>query len=49
MLDFDGDLYGRRLRLEVLHRIRDERRFDSVKALLAQISADIHETRARVP
>ena len=49
LLDFDGDLYGKRLRLEVLHRIRDERRFDSVKALLAQISADIHETRARVP
>ena len=48
LLDFDGDLYGRRLRLEVLHRLRDERRFESVEALLEQIAADIAETRARV-
>jgi riboflavin kinase/FMN adenylyltransferase len=48
LLDFDGDLYGRRVRLEVLHRLRDERRFESVEALLAQIAADIAETRARV-
>jgi riboflavin kinase / FMN adenylyltransferase len=48
LLDFDGDLYDRRLRLEVLHRLRDERRFDSVAALLAQIAEDIAETRARV-
>jgi riboflavin kinase/FMN adenylyltransferase len=48
LLDFDGDLYDRRVRLEVLHRLRDERRFDSVAALLEQIAADIAETRARV-
>jgi riboflavin kinase/FMN adenylyltransferase len=48
LLDFDGDLYDKRLRLEVLHRLRDERRFDSVEALLAQIAADVAETRARV-
>jgi riboflavin kinase/FMN adenylyltransferase len=49
LLDFDADLYGRRLRLEVLHRLRDERRFESVEALLEQIVVDITETRARVP
>jgi riboflavin kinase/FMN adenylyltransferase len=49
LLDFEGDLYGRRLRLEVLHRLRDERRFASVEALMTQIEADIAETRARVP
>jgi riboflavin kinase/FMN adenylyltransferase len=49
LLDFDGDLYGQRVRLEVLHRLRDERRFESVEALLAQIAADVAETRARVP
>ena len=48
LLDFDDDLYGRRVRLEVLHRLRDERRFESVEALLAQIADDIAETRARV-
>jgi riboflavin kinase/FMN adenylyltransferase len=48
LLDFDGDLYGSRLRLEVLHRLRDERRFDSIDALKAQIAADIVETRARL-
>jgi riboflavin kinase/FMN adenylyltransferase len=48
LLDFDADLYEKRLRIEVLHRLRDERRFDSVEALLAQIAADVAETRARV-
>jgi riboflavin kinase / FMN adenylyltransferase len=48
LLDFDGDLYGRRLRLAVLHRLRDERRFDSVATLLAQIREDIAEVRARL-
>jgi riboflavin kinase/FMN adenylyltransferase len=46
LLDFDGDLYGKRLRLEVLRRLRDERRFESVETLLAQIGADVAETRA---
>lgn len=54
LLDFDpapfgGDIYGRRLRLEIVHRLRDERRFDSVEALVAQIHADVAEVRARVP
>lgn len=48
LLDFDADLYEKRLRIEVLHRLRDERRFDSVAALLAQIAVDVAETRARV-
>jgi len=49
LLDFAGDLYGRRLRLEVLHRLRDERRFESVEALVAQIAADVAEVRGRLP
>jgi riboflavin kinase/FMN adenylyltransferase len=48
LLDFEGDLYGRRLRLEVLHRLRDERRFDSTEALVAQIARDVAEVRARL-
>ena len=49
LLDFDGDLYDRRLRLEIVHRLRDERRFESTAALVAQIAADVAEVRARVP
>jgi riboflavin kinase/FMN adenylyltransferase len=48
LLDFEGDLYGRRLRLEILHRLRDERRFESVDALVAQIAEDVAQARARV-
>jgi len=49
LLDFDGDLYGQRLRLDVTHRLRDERRFDSTEALVAQIATDVTEVRARLP
>ena len=48
LLDFDGDLYDRRLRVEVLHWLRDERRFDSIASLTAQIATDIAATRARL-
>ena len=48
LLDFDGDLYGRRLRLEVLQRLRDERRFGSVEELRAQIDEDVARVRALV-
>ena len=42
LFDFDGDLYGRALRVHVVARLRDERRFDGVEALVAQL----HEDRA---
>jgi riboflavin kinase / FMN adenylyltransferase len=45
LVGWDGsDLYGRRLRLEVLLRLRDERRFASVDELVAQIGADVDRT-----
>jgi len=40
LLDFDGDLYGSKLRLGFVQRLRDEKRFDDVNALRAQIEAD---------
>jgi riboflavin kinase/FMN adenylyltransferase len=49
LLDFEGDLYGRRMRLEVLGRLRDERRFTSVESLVAQVALDLAEVRARLP
>ena len=48
LLGFDGDLYGRRLRLEFVQRLRDEQRFDSVDALVAQIREDVARTRELV-
>lgn len=40
IFDFEGDLYGRRLRVELLRFIRAERRFDSVEELFRQIGDD---------
>jgi riboflavin kinase / FMN adenylyltransferase len=45
LLDFEGDIYGRDLRLDFLERLRGERRFDSVDALVEQMAADVQETR----
>lgn len=48
LLDFEGDLYGERLVVELWERLRDERAFPSEEALLAQIAADVEGTRAAV-
>ena len=48
LLDFDGDLYGKRLIVEVWQRLRDEAVFDSEEALVAQIGHDVDATRAAV-
>jgi len=46
LLDFEGDLYGQRLVVELWERLRDEAVFDSEEALIAQIAADVDSTRA---
>jgi len=46
LLDFEGDLYGRRLLVELWRRLRDERAFGSEAELVAQIARDVEETRA---
>lgn len=45
LLDWQGDLYNAHLRVELLHRIRDERRFASLEALTQQISDDCETAR----
>ena len=45
LLDFDGDLYGRMLRLEFSDFLRPEQHFSSVDALIAQIQRDCHRAR----
>lgn len=46
LLDFDGDLYGRRVRVEYLRFMRPERRFDGLDALSAQLTRDRDAVRA---
>jgi riboflavin kinase/FMN adenylyltransferase len=48
LLDFDQDVYGRELRLDFLERLRGEKRFDSVDALVEQMHRDVEQTRAIV-
>ncbi len=48
LLDFDDDIYGERLVVEIWAPIRDQRRFDSLQALIAAIGDDVEETRAAV-
>ena len=49
ILDFDGDLYGQKLRVEFFRRLREERKFDSLEALRAQIQCDALRTREAYP
>jgi riboflavin kinase/FMN adenylyltransferase len=46
LLDFEGDLYGQRLVVELRRRLRDERAFVNEEELVAQITRDVEETRA---
>ena len=45
LLDYEGDLYGERLVVELWRRLRDERAFESEEELVAQIARDVEETR----
>jgi riboflavin kinase/FMN adenylyltransferase len=45
LLDFSGDLYGRTVSLDFIERLRGEKRFPDIQALITQISKDIQRTR----
>jgi riboflavin kinase/FMN adenylyltransferase len=45
ILDFDGDLYGRSVAVDFVEKVRDERTFDSVDALLAEMARDVGRVR----
>jgi riboflavin kinase/FMN adenylyltransferase len=49
LLDFEGDLYGRRLVVELWRRLRDEAAFDSEEDLIGQIALDVEATRRAEP
>ena len=45
LLDFSGDIYGAEIRIDFLKRLRGERRFGSVDALVEQMGRDVDEAR----
>jgi riboflavin kinase/FMN adenylyltransferase len=46
VLDFDGDLYGAELGFEFVQRLRGQVRYDGIEPLVAQMHADVAQTRA---
>jgi riboflavin kinase / FMN adenylyltransferase len=49
VLDWSGDLYGQKVRVEFLERLRPEQRFGSIPELAAQIGRDVEAARLVVP
>ena len=49
LLDFEGDLYGKRLVVELWERLRDEQVFESEQELVDQIARDVEATRGGRP
>ena len=45
LIGFDEDIYGEMLRLAFLERLRGEKRFESVDALVVQMNADVEQAR----
>ncbi len=45
LLDYDGDLYGKQLEVDLLHKIRGEQKFDSLQILQQQILKDVEEAK----
>jgi riboflavin kinase/FMN adenylyltransferase len=49
VFDFDGDLYGERVRVDFIHRVRAEQKFDGPEQLVAQIDKDVAAVKASLP
>ena len=46
IFDFEGDLYGRTLQVDLLHKVRDEKKFSSVEELKSQLLLDFEQIRS---
>lgn len=45
LIDWDGDIYGEEIRVEFIARLRGEKRFESVNALIAEMGVDVEQAR----
>jgi riboflavin kinase/FMN adenylyltransferase len=45
LFDFDESIYGRRVTVEFVHKLREEERYDTLDALTRQIRADVVQAR----
>ena len=45
IFDFNRDIYGQRVKLEIVERIRGERKFENAEALRNQIALDLAKAR----
>jgi riboflavin kinase / FMN adenylyltransferase len=48
LIDFEGDLYGRTLRIAFVERMRGEKRFETVDELVEQMNRDVEQAAATV-
>jgi riboflavin kinase/FMN adenylyltransferase len=46
LLDYNGDLYGKKIAVEFVRKVRDEQRFPSAEQLIAQMRKDVQEVNA---
>lgn len=45
IFDFEGDIYGKQIRVEFLKRLREEKKFDSIEELASQIATDMKQAK----
>jgi riboflavin kinase/FMN adenylyltransferase len=45
LFDFNADIYGRRLRVDFLHKLRDEAKYPDLDTLVAQIGRDVDNAK----
>jgi riboflavin kinase/FMN adenylyltransferase len=46
LIDYSGDLYGRELAIDIIERLRDEKKFDTAEQLEEQMAEDVSRGRA---
>jgi riboflavin kinase/FMN adenylyltransferase len=46
LLDYNGDLYGHELAIDIIERLRDEKKFDTPEQLIKQIAEDVKQGKA---